>query len=289
MNAGNLPAMGRSHDSLWLGAGTSFTTAGVALAGIAGSLDAARANYHLWISPPMIAAYATFGLAATGFAGAVRDWRFPFAAAGRPPEPTDGEERDSDPAGQSAVPRTDRQIPLHPGDVTGANETSETAGSTSGDAKASAKPVRTPANAGGLPSSPKQVRQPSSQISPQPRSPGPDRMRCLYEAIRELHEQSAEIRKLLPVTRARRIVLKMIIPTVESNLDKLKCVDPAVWRGDTTWAANFSLRLSSAADKLRDVESDLGRGRSPEVTDLLRILDQLYQLAAEEYPQMLLS
>ena len=143
-----------------------------------------------------------------------------------------------------------------------------------------------PANAGALPSSVKQVRRSSSQTSPQPRFPGPDPMRCLCEAIREIHKQSAEIRKLLPIIRARRIALKMIIPTVESNLDKLKCVDPAEWRGDTRWAANFSVTLSNAADKLRDVESDLRRGRSPEVTDLLRVLDQLYQMAAEEYPQI---
>jgi hypothetical protein len=146
-----------------------------------------------------------------------------------------------------------------------------------------------PANAGALPSSAKQVRQPLSQTSPQPRSTDRDPMRCLYEPIRELHNQSAEIRKLLPITRARRIVLKMIIPAVESNLEKLKCVDPAEWPGDTTWAASFSRTLSNAADKLRDVESDLRRGLSPGVIDLLHVLDQLYQMAAESYPQILLS
>jgi TIR domain/SIR2-like domain len=206
-----------------------------------------------------------------------------------------------DPSGEHAVLFPVRVADFAPGgffrtrvwvDLAGKDEKAARTALLQGVQQRRLKPVTEPpfpANAEALPSPVKQVRWPSSQTSPQPRFPDPDPLRCLREPIRELQKQSAKINKLLPITRARRIALKMIIPTVESNLDKLKCVDPAEWRGDTTWAANFSVTLSSAADKLRDVESDLRRGRSPEVTDLLRVLDQLCQMAAEEYPHIILG
>jgi NACHT domain len=71
--------MARTRESLWIGVGSTAAVISVGLASIAGALDAARAHYALWSSTPMIAAYASFGLAIGCLAGAVRDWPFPLA------------------------------------------------------------------------------------------------------------------------------------------------------------------------------------------------------------------
>jgi TIR domain/SIR2-like domain len=144
-----------------------------------------------------------------------------------------------------------------------------------------------PAAAGAPPSSVKQERWSSSQSSLQPPFPGPDPVRRLCEAIRELRRQSAEIRSLLPITRARRIPLTMILPAVQSNLETLKCADPAEWPGDTTWAAKFSTTLSDAVEQTSYVTSELERERSPQVVDLLDALDQLCKMACNEYEHVL--
>jgi tetratricopeptide (TPR) repeat protein len=72
--------MARSRESLWLWAGAFFTTVGAALASVAGAFDATRAHFALWSSTPMIGAYVAIGLAFVFFAGAIRDWRFPFTS-----------------------------------------------------------------------------------------------------------------------------------------------------------------------------------------------------------------
>ena len=70
--------MGRSRESLWLWAGTSFVAAGAALGGVAGALAAARPGYRLWSSAPMAGAYVACALALACLWAAVRDWPFPF-------------------------------------------------------------------------------------------------------------------------------------------------------------------------------------------------------------------
>jgi hypothetical protein len=80
--------MARSREPIWLALAATASVVAAALLGIAVTFDvASKTAYPLWVSLPMIAAYAAFGLVLACTVCAIRDVpiRYPFSRRGAEP------------------------------------------------------------------------------------------------------------------------------------------------------------------------------------------------------------